>query len=990
MSANRLLQLVSAIIILILLTMVFPSSVIATAGPIEKHVLFLDPFTPDYPSYQLYEQGVKNTLAENSGYKFSYSYECLDLARYPNDEDYLQDVAQYFKAKYQNQQPDFIITNESLYSLLVKYEPSIFPNVPIIMDWNEDSQPLVNMPSNYIVMPRNIEIEENVKLILQTRPLTKTIYIIVGDSAAERNIVKRFVKVQKKFANQVEIVVLNKLPYTQMLERLRNAQDHSAVLFFRWVSDVDGNSFVPVQVLQTICREVKIPVYGTRIQFLGTGIIGGLIENAEDCGQHAGNAVMDILGGKKPPDNPIIRAPSRTYTFDWRQLQRWRIEEHSLPSGSKIQYREITVWEQYRVYIIGAIVLLVLQALLIFALLINRSRRKRAENELLQTNTSLQTMTESLMDFDKMKDEFLTNTSHELQTPLNGIINISETLVEGNYGNVNPKQKEELQVILAVSRRLSSLIRDIIDIEKIKRNDIQLNPVPTDIKSAIAMVVDVFRHLIQSEKIEIIINIPEGISPVLTDETRFWQVLFNLIGNAIKFTERGNVTVSAAEDDQFVKIIIEDTGLGIAKEKQEKLFNAFTQGDSEIPRQYGGSGLGLYISRQLMERMKGTIILEWSEPGQGTRFSVRLPKASGKPVNLDETLEMTQEVAAAVEKVENKLLQSFKVLAVDDEATNLRVLKSLLTGDGYKVLTASSGIEAIEIIKDHDDIDLVLMDVMMPKMSGYEACRKIREDYSLYDLPLLILTVRNTLEDITVGFEAGANDFVSKPFVAKELRARVATLLLMKKSVQEALKNEMAFLQAQIKPHFLYNALSTIMSYCYTDGARAGDLLANLSEYLQKSFNIDNTATTVSLENELELTKAYTEIEKARFGERLIVEYDVDDSLIEQRVLPLTIQPLVENSIRHGLMKRKTGGKVNITVNKKCDRIGITVEDNGIGIQDLGAVFQRKDSLKQKGGVGLSNIKRRLMKYYGTELHLTTNINEGTKVYFTIPNQGMR
>ncbi|EGW39718.1 ATP-binding protein [Desulfosporosinus sp. OT] len=149
----------------------------------------------------------------------------------------------------------------------------------------------------------------------------------------------------------------------------------------------------------------------------------------------------------------------------------------------------------------------------------------------------------------------------------------------------------------------------------------------------------------------------------MTDETRFWQVLFNLIGNAIKFTERGNVTVSAAEDDQFVKIIIEDTGLGIAKEKQEKLFNAFTQGDSEISRQYGGSGLGLYISRQLTERMKGTIILEWSEPEQGTSFSVRLPKASGKLVNLDETLEMTQEVAAAVEKVENKLLKSFKVLA---------------------------------------------------------------------------------------------------------------------------------------------------------------------------------------------------------------------------------------------------------------------------------------------------------------------------------------
>jgi len=280
---------------------------------------------------------------------------------------------------------------------------------------------------------------------------------------------------------------------------------------------------------------------------------------------------------------------------------------------------------------------------------------------------------------------------------------------------------------------------------------------------------------------------------------------------------------------------------------------------------------------------------------------------------------------------------------------------------------------------------------MMPRMSGYEACRKIREDYSLYDLPLLILTVRNTSEDIAAGFEAGANDFVIKPFVAKELRARVATLLLMKKSVQEALKNEMAFLQAQIKPHFLYNALSTIMSFCYTDGARAGDLLANLSEYLQKSFNIDNTATTVSLENELELTKAYVEIEKARFGERLTVEYDVDESLMEQRILPLTIQPLVENSIRHGLMPRKSGGTVKIAVKREMDNIEIVVQDNGIGIEDIETVVRSKDSLKRhKGGVGLSNIKRRLMNYYGTELHLSSHIKEGTKVSFTIPDQGMQ
>ena len=465
----------SLLLIILLFMICFLFSVSASASPTEKHVLFLEPFTADYPSGLLYEQGVKNTLAEKSDYKFSYSYEYLDLARYPNDEDYLQNTAQYFRLKYQKQQPDFIATTVNVYSQLTKYGNDLFPNVPIIMDWNEDNVPLVPMPSNYVVLPRSIDVDKNIQLILKTSPLTKKIYIVIGDSTGERKIVKRLLEVQNRYAGQVEFDLLNKLPYPQMLDQIRSAGDNAAILFVQWFADVDGNSFVPAQVIQTICHEAKVPIYATDIQNLGSGAIGGFVYDFEITGETAGHAVLDILAGKKPSDNPVISAPSRTYAFDWRQLQRWRIDEHSLPSGSRIEYREISVWEQYSSYIIGGLALMVLQALLIVGLLINRSSRKRAENELLQTNTSLQTMTERLIDLDKIKDEFLTNTSHELQTPLNGIINISETLVEGNDGSVNQKQKEELQVILAVSRRLSSLIRDIIDSEKIKRNEMKLN-----------------------------------------------------------------------------------------------------------------------------------------------------------------------------------------------------------------------------------------------------------------------------------------------------------------------------------------------------------------------------------------------------------------------------------------------------------------------------------------------------------------------------------
>ena len=805
---------------------------------IEKHVLIVNPFTQDYPGSQLYIKGIKSALEKNSKFNFSYSYEYADLGRHSNDEKYLEDLSKYLKAKYFNDKPDFIITGVTLNNLFSKHGDDIFRNVPIIIDWDKETLPDNKLPQNYVIISQMSEVDQNVQLILQTKPLTKKIYIVVGNSVDKRNLSKSISEAQDKYSNELEFVILDKLSYEDMIETIKNAGDDSVILYFQWYSDINGKSFIPTEVIKTICQEAKVPVYGVSAQYLGSGAIGGYVGNQELVGQTAGNEVLDILNGQKPSDNQIIHAASREYTFDWRQLKRWKIDEDKLPSDSVILYKDMSVWELYKGYIIAAFVILVLESMLILVLSINIRKRKIAENELVQANSSLKAMTEKLIGIDKMKDEFLINTSHELQTPLNGIINISETLAEGKYGNINKKQKEELQSILSVSRRLSLLIKDIIDFERIQRNEIEFSLKAIDIKSASEVVVAVLKHLIQSKNIEILINIPEKISSVLVDENRLLQVMYNLIGNAIKFTEDGAIELLAEENANFIKVSIKDTGIGISKEKQKNLFRAFTQAETEIFAKYGGNGLGLYISQQLVERMNGKIFLEWSELQKGTCFSFLLPKATGESANREKIFETQYEEIHNIAKVKNKSNNNLKILAVDDEPTNLRVLKSILDNEEYEILTASNGIEALEIIKTNN-IDLVLMDVMMYGMNGYETCSKIREEYSLYELPVVILTVRDTVEDIETGFVSGANDFVTKPFVAKELRARVSNLMYMKKSVQEALRNEMAFLQSQIKPHFLYNAMSTIMSFCYTDGERAGELLGYLSEYLQKSFNID-------------------------------------------------------------------------------------------------------------------------------------------------------
>lgn len=957
----------------------------------EKMVLIIHPFTPIYSAHQQFNQGIIDKLNSSTEYKLNYSFEYLDYPRFSHDEEYFDNIAQYLKAKYKKHPPDFIVTQANVRKLLDTYGQDIFPNVPAIIVQDRVGVPKEDGYFDYFFIQQATDIESNIELILGIMPKTKKIYMIIGDSVDERTFTVRLREASQKYMSKAEFVITNNMTYEQMMSTVKGAEGNSVILYFRWLTDSNGNSFVPEQVADEICRIAEVPVYGVDINYMGHGMVGGYVRDQKIAGDSAADIILEILVNNDTEKLQRIHAIKNNSVFDWRLLRKWNIDENILPKNSKIEFREISLWEKYKVYILGGLALFILETLLIFGLLLNRRQKRKAERQLLETNDNLQRLSEKLIDQDKMKDEFLITTSHELQTPLNGIINIAEGLAERNNGTISKEQQEELQVLLAVSKRMSSIIKDIIDLERIKRNEIEIRLEAIDLKAMLSMTVDVFRHLINNSRIEIILDIPMLLSAVLADRNRLIQVLYNVLGNSVKFTQKGIITIKAEEDADYVRITIEDTGIGMSKDLQERLFHVFEQGESAIRQQYGGSGLGLYITKNLLERMSGEINLEWSELGVGTIFSILIPRTDVKPSEMNANSDVLYVLKEDFEEDYEKLPQKFVILAVDDENTNLRVLSSIFGRQGYKVHLASTGEEAIDILQQRRDIDLVLLDVMMPGMSGYETCKLIRKTYSLYDLPILMLTVRSAPEDLSTGFEAGANDFVIKPFVAKELRARVNTLLLMKRSVNDALKNEMAFLQAQIKPHFLYNALSTIMSFCYTDGEKAGKLLANLSEYLQKSFNIDNTVSTVSLESELELIRAYVAIEKARFGERLTVVYHVDENLKEQRVLPLTIQPLVENAIRHGLMSRISGGNVIIEILREENWINISIQDDGVGMEAPETILNSGDTSKRYfNGVGLANIKRRIMNYYGSELMINSQKNKGTRVYFSIPVQDIQ
>lgn len=596
-------------------------------------------------------------------------------------------------------------------------------------------------------------------------------------------------------------------------------------------------------------------------------------------------------------------------------------------------------------------------------------------------------MQERLLRLDKLKDEFLANTSHELRTPLSGIISITESMIRGVNGSVNEMQEKDLSIVVSSGTRLLNLVNDILDISKLKNKDIKLYKKSLNINKIISSIVNVFDYLNKNKAVKIVVEIPSNIPCILADEDRFNQIMYNLIGNAVKFTEKGYVRIYAAQENDYVKIVVEDTGEGMPEDKISKIWEAFEQIDTSITRKHGGTGLGLYITKQLIELHGGEIIVE-SELGVGSKFIFTLPVSKSLP---DSSAEIENNNLQFKYKdrlsLPDKIVQNgYSILVVDDDILNLYSIINTLKLEGYSITPVNSGVKALEELKVNNGYSLVILDVMMPEMSGYEVCMRIRESKTIYDLPVLMLTANNQQSSIVLSFEAGANDFLTKPFEYNELLARVKTLVELKQAVSKALNMEMAFLQAQIKPHFLFNVLNTIAELCYIKPEYASEVIVDLASYLRTSFSFTNLEELIPLEKEMEYVDTYLKLEKARFGDKLKIEYDlrISRGFI---IPPLIIQPLVENSIIHGIRGRYETGMIKISVVKEEKEIVISVWDNGKGIAKY-KIEQLLDVKRASKSVGLKNINMRLKRLYGKGIDIWSKEDIETIVKIAIPIKG--
>jgi two-component system, sensor histidine kinase ChiS len=424
----------------------------------------------------------------------------------------------------------------------------------------------------------------------------------------------------------------------------------------------------------------------------------------------------------------------------------------------------------------------------------------------LQTSFSaLEAKNTQLQRLDKLKDEFLANTSHELRTPLNGIIGIAESLIDGATGKLPETTNFNLALIASSGKRLASLINDILDFSQLKHKTLELQTKSVNLREIVFVILKLCQPLVGTKKLQLINSIAPELPPIAADENRLEQILYNLIGNAIKFTESGTVEISAAlitsheesSTNPELAITVSDTGIGIPENKLEQIFESFEQADGSTAREYGGTGLGLAVAKKLVELHGGKISVS-SSVGLGSQFIFTLPVSESQPeisskqpgltegeeILLAPELDSESSLVNSTLSAKNELIdegEQIKVLVVDDEPINIQVITNNLALENYAITQAINGREALNLIESGFKPHLILLDVMMPQMTGYEVCRAVRQQYSPLEMPILMLTAKNQTSDLVEAFNSEANDYITKPFIKKELLARIKTQISLAK-----------------------------------------------------------------------------------------------------------------------------------------------------------------------------------------------------------------
>jgi signal transduction histidine kinase len=594
----------------------------AEAGP-AKRVLIISTGSRLAPGFILVDQQLLQALANIPSVRIETYAENLDIVRFPA-ERYQRIFSEYLTAKYAEYPPDLVIL---IYvgnlGIPGKLLPELFPRTPIIVAGLTEEEFLTGQFGSFVSgLAQRVNPRATLELVLRLQPEVRRIVVIGGTAEVDRDVMDRVKEAAQAFQGRIEIDFWDNLSMAGLREKVTALPRDSVILFARMFRDGAGQAFISSQAAQWIAQWASVPVYVLSDAGLGTGAVGGSLASIEAFGKRAGELARLILTGTAAASAPFEIRTDTVPTFDWRALKRWSIPESRLPPGSLVQFKSQAVWEQYRWYIIGTLLIFTLQAAMIGSLLLQRTRRRRAEAELQRQREELAHMTRVAA-----VGELTTSVAHELNQPLGAILSNAEAAEM--FLASDPPALDEVRDILADIRKDDQRASEVIRRMRRLLRKQESAPKSVEINEAVEEVLRLLANDASARKVAIKFERTTGLPRVWCDPVHLQQVVLNLVLNGMEAMAelpeetRQVVVRSEPGDNGTVKIAVSDSGPGIPDDRLPKLFEPFFTTKKE------GMGMGLSIARTIVEAHQGQI---WAENNRsaGATFYFTVPVDGGK------------------------------------------------------------------------------------------------------------------------------------------------------------------------------------------------------------------------------------------------------------------------------------------------------------------------------------------------------------------------
>ncbi len=592
-----------------------------------KRVVVLYWYDKNYPGHVRWDQGFKPALEQGAEGSIEYYPEYLEANRFPG-ENQSQILHDYLKDKYAGRPIDVVVAqSEVSLTFLARYRNDLFPNVPVV--FYSATRPTPETLAHWSNITGVVVFggfDKTVESALTIHPATQQLYVISGSLEHD----KRFETIAraqlKDFEHRLTINYLTDVSPAELRATTSQLQQHSLILYV-WQQAYDENRRVleTGDILSSIAQKSSVPIYAMSQPLVGRGIVGGYVYTPEAGAARVAEMVRLIAHGQLARDIPIENVHTIPM-FDWRELQRWQISEAKLPPGSIIQFKQLTLWQQYRSQILGVLAVLTLETSLIAVLLIERRRRRRAKEALDRLNTELETRIEArtaaLNAKTRELESFAYSVAHDLKAPLRGIDGYSRLLLDDYFEKLDDNGRSFLQTIQSSTDEMNQLIDDLLAYSRLERREIK--PYRIELASIVSALVEEKRRDATTQQIDFVVDVNGA--TVLADASSLQQSLRNYLDNAIKFTSKTTaprIEIGSKESEQSCVLWVRDNGIGFDMQQHDRIFDIFQR--LNVAEDYPGTGIGLAIVRKAMERMGGRA---WAEgtPGKGATFYLEIPK----------------------------------------------------------------------------------------------------------------------------------------------------------------------------------------------------------------------------------------------------------------------------------------------------------------------------------------------------------------------------